>query len=164
MIHSEVSKAIIEDAPDGTGWAEPAGPARLENHRRNLWHKQSPSHVPVPAQPSAGPDPVPSPVPSPTAEPPSTAQPWWPRAPQPRAGSREGCWLSLQFLWKWLHGIKHILFSGVIFPSGKRQRGIRLNFVSVSENITLLCVPSNLRFRDNSAESYYYYDRRHFYF
>lgn len=93
MIHNDVSKAIFEDAPDGTGWAEPTGPARLENHRRNLWHKQSPSHVPVPAQPSAGSDPVPSP----TSEPPSMAQPRSPRAPQPRAGSREGWWLLSSF-------------------------------------------------------------------
>lgn len=118
----------------------------------------------------------PNPVPQPHIKATSMPQrsPWhhspahtqsWKEEPVPwLAGRREGWWLSLQFPWKCLHGIRYIHFSSKVFPSGKRQGGIRLNFVSVLENITLLCVSSNLRSQDNSAENYYYYDRRHFYF
>lgn len=134
MIHSETSKAIFEDAADGTGWGRAHGAGQAgEPQEGNTTHTESPRHVPVPAQPWSGLDPVTqlhsrASIHGPALPRASRPCSWFRSRPElggknPSCGSREGLWLSVQFLWKCLYGIKCIHFCSEVFPSGKWEKG-----------------------------------------
>lgn len=59
MIHNEMSKAILEDASDGTRWSRDRGAVQAGRTAGGKHDTRNPRHIPVPAHPTAGPDPVP---------------------------------------------------------------------------------------------------------